>query len=103
MNINGMKLVTGEDIIADVALHQDGRFLVKNAVELTLAPARVAGGPPTMGFTPFPPYAAQKKDPIIAIEPLHVVYYYTPDEDIVKNYEDMFNSASTQTNQIITG
>lgn len=103
MNITGLKLASGEDVIADVALSQDGRFLLKNPVELTLAPARVAGGPPTMGFTPFPPYAAPKKDSIIAIEPLHVVYYYSPDEDISKNYEDMTAANSTQTNQIITG
>jgi hypothetical protein len=103
MNITGLKLASGEDVIADVALTQDGRFLLKNAVELSLAPARVSGGPPTMGFTPFPPYAAQKKDSIIAIEPLHIVYYYSPDEDIVKNYEEMFTSSSTKTNQIITG
>lgn len=103
MNIAGLKLVTGEDIIADVAMSQDGRFLLKNAVELTLAAARVAGGPPTMGFTPFPAYAEQKKDSIMAIEPLHVVYYYSPDADIVSNYGDMFASDSTKTNQIITG
>jgi hypothetical protein len=103
MNITGIKLVTGEDIIADVALSQDGRFLLKNAVQLKLAPPQIAGGPPSMGFSPFPVFAQARKDSIMAVEPLHVVYHYTPDENISDNYGAMFSSASTTTNQIITG
>jgi hypothetical protein len=39
----------------------------------------------------------------MAVEPLHVVYHYTPDENISDNYSAMFTSASAATNQIITG
>ena len=103
MNITGIKLVTGEDIIADVALSQDGRFLLKNAVQLKLAPPQIAGGPPSMGFSPFPTFSQERKDAIMAVEPLHVVYHYIPDENISDNYNAMFSAESTTTKQIITG
>lgn len=101
MAIKGMKLVTGEEIIADVENSGDNRFKLTNPVQLRVVPPQLAGGSPSMGFVPFPPFGEQKQN--VLIEPLHVVYTYDPVEDIISNYKQTFGGILTPPKQIITG
>lgn len=101
MAIKGIKLVTGEEIIADVENSGDNRFKLTNSVQLRMVPPQVQGGQPSMGFVPFPPFGEQKQS--ILIEPLHVAYMYDPVEDIVSNYKQTFGGIITPPKQIITG
>ena len=104
MNIQGIKLVTGEEVIADISVTQQGQLQLKNPVQLRMVPPKVAGAPPQMGFVPFPTFSQQKEGEIILVEPLHVVYNYTPATDISDNYNQMFGSGIiTPPTQIITG
>jgi hypothetical protein len=102
MNILGIKLVTGEEVIADTIRLQDGRLSLKNAVQLRMTPPQIAGGQPGLGFTPFPTFSIQNES--VMIEPIHVVYSYNPDESITHNCKQMFGSGIiTPSKQIITG
>lgn len=101
MAIKGMKLVTGEDVIADIENSGDNRYKLKNAVQLRMVPPQIAGSQPSMGFIPFPPFA-DRKDSIL-IEPLHVAYMYDPIEEILTNYKQTFSGIVTPSKQIITG
>lgn len=102
MNILGIKLVTGEEVIADATRLPDGRLSLKNAVQLRMAPPQIAGGQPGLGFTPFPAFSIENES--VTVEPLHVVYSYNPDESITHNYSQMFGSGIiTPSKQIITG
>jgi hypothetical protein len=104
MNIQGIKLVTGEEVIADVSVNPQSQLQLKNPVQLRVAPPKVAGASPQMGFIPFPTFSQQKEGEIIIVEPLHVVYTYTPASDISDNYNQMFGSGIiTPPTQIITG
>lgn len=104
MSIQGIKLVTGEEVIADVTNSGDNRYCLTNPVQMRVIPPQIPGGQPSMGFAPFPTFAVQKKDSQMFVEPLHVVYTYTPDEQIVANYNQMFGSGIiTPSKQIITG
>jgi hypothetical protein len=104
MNIQGIKLVTGEELIADVSLNNQGQLQLKNPVQLHMVPPKVAGGSPQMGFIPFPRFSQQKQGEVVVVEPLHVVYNYTPATDISDNYNQMFGSGIiTPPTQIITG
>lgn len=102
MTILGIKLVTGEEVIADIENSGDNRMILTNPVALRMVPPQIQGGPPSMGFVPFPMFAAPNRK--ILIEPLHVVYSYLPDEEIVSNYNAQFGSGIvTPSKQIITG
>jgi hypothetical protein len=104
MNIQGIKLVTGEEVIADISVTNEGQLQLKNPVQLRMVPPKVPGAQPQMGFVPFPAFSQQKQDEIILVEPLHVVYNYTPATDISDNYNQMFGSGIiTPPTQIITG
>ena len=102
MNILGIKLVTGDEIIADVSF-TDGMFVLTNSVQLRVMPPQKPGAEPSMGFAPFPPLAKQGKDVATVVEPLHIVYTYTPDDVIIDNYRAAFSGIVTPTKQIITG
>jgi hypothetical protein len=102
MKIKVMKLVTGEDVIADVENSGDNRFKLKNAVQLRMVPPQIAGSQPSMGFIPFPPFATKQSDSVL-IEPLHVAYMYDPIEEILSNYQQTFSGIVTPSKQIITG
>ncbi len=104
MNIVGIKLVSGEDIISEVSNTPDGRLKLMDPVQLRLVPPQFAGAQPSMGFVPFPTYGEQKSGKTLVVEPLHVVYTYTPDEQIVTQYNSMFGSGiiTPPIKQIIT-
>jgi hypothetical protein len=102
MAIKGIKLVTGEEVIADVENSGDNRYKLTNSVQIRLVPPQIAGSSPSMGFVPFPSFG--KENQSILVEPLHVVYLYDPVEDIVSNYKSMFSGIITPSSkQIITG
>lgn len=104
MNIQGIKLVTGEEVISDLRIASNGQIELKNPVQLRMVPPQVAGGQPSMGFAPFPTFSQQKRDESVFVEPLHVVYTYTPDVNISDNYNSMFGSGIiTSSKQLIMG
>lgn len=103
MNILGIKLVTGDEIIAEVSFTEDGRFNLTNSVQLRLMPPQRPGAEPSMGFAPFPPLAKQGKNVTTIVEPIHIVYTYIPDDVIIDNYRATFSGIVTPTKQIITG
>jgi hypothetical protein len=102
--ILGLKLVTGEDIVAKVGQTSGNEYILSNPVLLRMMPSQIEGTLPQVGFVPFPMLAQQKKDSIVIIDDLHVVYTYIPDEQIVRQYDSIFGSGIiTAQNQIITG
>lgn len=102
MKILALKLVTGEEIIGQVTPTKEGRMAIEHAVTLRMFPSQIAGGQPSMGFQPFPTLASNKEPSVIMMEPLHVVYSYVPDDELVSEYNRMF-SEGTSSQQIITG
>lgn len=97
-----IKLVTGEEIIGMTSVSPEGRLSVSKAVTLRMFPSQIAGGQPSMGFQPFPTFSSMQQPSTLMLEPLHVVYSYVPDEELVQEYQRMYNEG-TSSQQIITG
>lgn len=97
-----MKLITGEDILAEVDTESEVEFILVNPVGIAVVRGR--DGTPNVGFAPFPLHAEQNTGATIAIAKKHVVYSYTPAEDFINNYNQIFGSGIVLPNkQIITG
>lgn len=101
MQILGIKLVTGEEIIATVKPTAQGQLQVSRMVHIKLLPAQIQGGPPSLGFAPWPEYAEEGST--LLLEPLHVVYTYPVDKGILSEYNAMLGQETTPTKSIITG
>ena len=103
MTILGIKLATGEELIADVTNSGDNRFKLSNAVKINLIPSTVPNAPPSLGFVPFPEFAEEEGRTLV-VEPLHVVYNYTPEANLIANYQKMVaGESSSATSQLIVG
>lgn len=103
MKIYAMKLVTGEELIGEIMIEGENEFVIKNPLGISIV--RGKDGSPNVGFSPFPIHAEQKSDTTIALKREHIVYYYIPAEDFVKNYDQIFGVGIILPGQqqIITG
>jgi hypothetical protein len=103
MSVLAVKLVTGQEFFAECTRTQDGRLMAKGPVSLRLVPSKIQGGEPNMAFVPFLEMADHNEMQPLLIEPLHIVYTYTPAQDFVEEYNKIFFGENTGSKQIITG
>lgn len=90
MNVLALKLITGEDVLGELESESETDFVLSNPVGIAVV--RGKDGMPNVGFSPFPLHSEQKSGSTIALAKKHVVYYYTPAEDFVTNYKQIFGS-----------
>lgn len=103
MNILAMKLITGEDVLSEIESQSETEFVLVNPVGIAVM--RGKDGQPNVGFAPFPIHGEQKTGSTLVLAKKHVVYYYTPAEDFLTNYKQIFGSGLIvpPKQQIITG
>jgi hypothetical protein len=102
MEVIGLKLITGEDLLGEVESQSETDFVLLNPVGISIV--RGKDGQPNVGFTPFPMHAEQKSGATVVIKKKHVIYDYVPAEDFISNYNQIFGTGIiTPPKQIITG
>jgi len=89
MSIMVLKLTSGEDVLGDAEITQ-GQWRIKNPVGIAVV--RGKDGQPNIGFSPFPLHADPVKDLTIDFSVDSVVYSYTPAQDFIDNYNQIFGS-----------
>ena len=90
MDIIAMKLITGEEILGELESQSETEYVLVNPVGIAVV--RGQNGQPSVGFAPFPLHAEQKTGATIALAKKNVVYSYTPAEDFISNYNQIFGS-----------
>ena len=90
MDIIAMKLVTGEELLGELESQSETEYVLVNPVGIAVV--RGQNGQPSVGFAPFPLHAEQKTGATIALAKKNVVYSYTPAEDFITNYNQVFGS-----------
>jgi hypothetical protein len=102
MDIQILKLVTGEEVLSEIESQSETEYVLSNPVGIAVV--RGKDGQPSVGLAPFPLHAEQKTGTTIAIPKKSVVYSYVPAEDFINNYNQIFGSGIVLPNkQIITG
>lgn len=87
MSVLSIRLVTGEDIVAEVEDTGTGVTLT-NPVQVSMVPNR-GGGHPTFGFMPFPLTSNDKE---ITIKKDHVVFTCAPADEFLNQYNSLFGT-----------
>jgi len=91
MRVECFKLVTGEDVLAEVKMENEFRFVLVNPVGIAVV--RGKDGNPNVGLAPFPMYSQQGiKGATIDIPRSSVVYHYVPTQDFLDNYDQIFGA-----------
>ena len=88
MKVLALRLVTGEDLLGELESESETEFVLVNPVGITVV--RGKDGQPNVGFSPFPLHSEQKTGTTIALAKKHVVYSYTPAEEFITNYNQVF-------------
>lgn len=88
MSVKTIKLVTGEDIIAEIDDMFEGFYVLKNPVQVSMVPSR-SGNQPTFGFIPFPLTSNDKE---IQVSRANVVFVCEPAEEFLNQYNSLFGS-----------
>lgn len=89
MSVISIRLVTGEDIIAEVDDIYQSKWVLKNPVQVSMVPNRGPNGQPTFGFIPFPLTTNEKQ---LEIKEEHVIFKCEPAEEFLNQYNSLFGS-----------
>lgn len=89
-NIQLIKLITGEDIVAKYEMTSENSVKLTNAVQISVVPSRSGGT--NFGFLPYPMYS-ESKDLEIRLD--HVVYTVDPAQDFLDQYNQVFGEIIT--------
>lgn len=90
MDIKVLKLVTGEEVMGEVIVENNGNFTLNNVVGIAVV--RGKDGQPNVGFSPFPLYAEAESNIHRIFKSEHIVYSYVPAEDFKSNYDQIFGT-----------
>ena len=84
INVKLIRVVTGEEIIAELLTETEQIITIKNA--LVILPTNTG-----VGFAPWATVIS-KENPEITLSKSHVVYMAEVQEDVAKKYNEMFGS-----------
>lgn len=87
MNVKLIRVVTGEEIVAEVVSETDDTLTVQNALVVL----------PTNNGVGFAPWATvvSKDEPEITVSRNHLVYVAEVQEDVASKYKEMFGNIIT--------
>jgi hypothetical protein len=87
MNVKLIRVVTGEEIVAEVVSETDDTITVQNALVVL----------PTNNGVGFAPWATviSKDDPEITVSRNHLVYVAEVQDDVASKYKEMFGNIIT--------
>jgi hypothetical protein len=84
IDVKLIRIVTGEEIVAEVVSENENTITVQNA--LVVLPTNTG-----VGFAPWAT-VIDKENPEITVSQKHVVYVVPVQEDVSKRYNEMFGS-----------
>ena len=87
MNVKLIRVVTGEEIVAEVVSETDDTITVQNA--LVVLPTNTG-----VGFAPWATVVS-KDEPEITVSRNHLVYVAEVQEDVASKYKEMFGNIIT--------
>jgi hypothetical protein len=100
LNVKLIRLITGEELIAEV-IHQDEKqVVIKNPIRVVLMPnqSRDPKAAPTIGFAPWVEFSEDKK---IELDKSHVLYIVTPVQEFINQYNSIHGGIVAPSSKLI--
>jgi hypothetical protein len=91
MNVKLIRMHSGEDVIADLIKEQSEELIINDPIVL------VPGRDGTVGFAPWSPVISPSVKEL-RIRANYVVYVTEPNDDVVRNYNEIFSPIITPSN-----
>jgi len=87
MNIKLLRLLTGEEILAEILSSGDEVCRIKNPIRVIVVPNKVDPKTPSIGFSPWIEFSDDKE---FTIDKSHIVVIMNPITEFVNQYNSMF-------------
>ena len=97
-NVKIIKLITGEELLADVPLEHVDPLRIKNPVRIIVMPNKIDPKTPNIGFAP---WAEFSDDKTFELDKDHILCIMTPIKEFVAQYTSMFGGIVIPTSGII--
>lgn len=98
MNTKLVRLLNGEEIIAEILPSSDAIVTVKNPVRIVIIPNKLDPKQPSVGFAP---WAEFSDDKVINLDKAHVLAIMTPIKEFANQYAGMFSGLVLPSSKII--
>ena len=98
-NLKLIRLISGEELMAEVTAETDTGVSIKNPVRVVLMPNKLDPKTPTVGFAPWVEFSEEKD---FTIHKAHVIVTMKPVQEFVNQYNSMFGGiVSVPTTKLI--
>ena len=97
-NIKILRLLGGEQIIANVISESDSEIIIENPVRILVMPSAAGPKNPNVGLAPWAEFSEDKQ---FRIHKAHVVTTMRPIEEFINQYNSIFGGLVVPTNKII--
>ena len=97
-NIKIIKLVTGEQVMAEVISDSVGILKVSNPTLIVMMPPKTQSQQPSVGLAPWAEFSDDKE---ISIDKLHVIAIMTPIKEFIDQYNMIFSKIITPKSNLI--
>lgn len=98
MSVKIIKLINGEELLADVVNPNFDPITIKNPVRIVVMPNKIDPKTPNIGFAPWAEFSDDKE---ITIDKHHVVAIMTPIKEFVNQYNSMFGGLVVPSSNLI--
>lgn len=99
-NLKILKLITGEEILAELLPSSEAVVIAKNPVRVVVIPSRVDPEKPQIGLAP---WAQFSDDKTFTIDKSHVLTIMTPIKEFETQYNSLFGGIITPPKLIVPG
>ena len=87
-NVKLIRLLTGEEILADVISESDEILRINNPIRVMLMPGKQGNAAPTVGFAPWMEFS---EDTEFSLDKSHVLVMMNPIAEFVTQYNKAFS------------
>jgi hypothetical protein len=101
-NLKILKMISGEELLAEILSETDTQLELKNVVRVVVMPTKTNPQTPTVGFAPWADFSEQKE---FTIHKAHVIVAMKPVQEFINQYNSMFGGivAAPSSKLIIPG
>ena len=98
LNVKLIRLLNGEELMAEVVSSNDSKVTIKDAIRVVVMPQRDPKASPSIGFAPWLEFSEDKQ---VELDKSHVLFVVTPIKEFVNQYNSLFGGIVTPTTKLI--
>lgn len=97
-NIKILKMISGEELLAEITNETETHITIKNPVRVVVMPTKTSPQTPTVGFAPWADFSEEKD---FTMHKAHVIVTMKPVQEFVNQYNAMFGGIVAPMSKLI--